>query len=321
MKALRFHGVTFVAMLLLLTACQEPSISRSEGGLLFLGSDEATDVVERVIAPGNRALILDGFGGTVLLTGTDSDVARFEITRRARGDSPAEARAQLQNLNIEEVGDETSYRYQFTASETALSRFDVVGTVPAGTRIRIRWVAGNVTLDGLSGDADVQSQHGNLSYSGAGSIVHLRTRNGSVDAKLAAVSDGSDVDLLTANGDIVAVLPVGASAHVEAGTSAGSISTDQMAFVSETLSPMDAGARFQARLGQGTGRVVLATQHGSIRISSYVPEVIEREAAADTARAEASTDLAPDSVIAVPDPVIAVPDSVPGTDATADSLK
>ncbi len=313
MKAKHLPRAALVATFFALSACQQPSINRSEDGLLFLGSHEASDVVERVIAPGNRSLLLEGFAGTVRLTGTDSDVARFEITRTARGDSPAEAQSQLQNLQIEEVGDETSYRYRFAASENAMSRFDVVGTVPATTEMRIRWVAGDVELDGLSGDVDVQSQHGSLSYIGSGSIVHLRTRNGSVRASLGSVSAGSDVDLLTANGDIVAALPASASTHLEASTSAGSIATGTIAFASESYSAMDAGARFEGRLGEGAGRVAIRTQHGSVEISAYVPPVKDVVAQPDSLGSE-SPDIPADTVIAEPDSVVE-------TAPAADSLR
>ncbi|MDX1739688.1 MAG: hypothetical protein R3178_00270 [Rhodothermales bacterium] len=313
MKAQQLPALVIAATVFGLSACQEPSISRSDDGLLFLGSHEASDVVERVIAPGNRSLILDGFAGTVQLTGTDSDVARFQITRTARGDSPDEAQSQLQNLEIEEVGDETSYRYKFAAADGALSRFDVVGTVPAGTDLRIRWVAGDLELGGLSGDLDVQSQHGSLSYTGSGSIVHMRTRNGSVHATLSAVSEGSDVDLLTANGDVVAALPAGASTHLEASTSAGSIATGTITFVSESFSSMDAGAKFEGRLGEGAGRVAMRTQHGSIDISTFVPQIKDLIAEPDSLRPE-TPDVPVDTIIADQDSVIAA-------GVTADSLR
>jgi hypothetical protein len=324
MKATHIPFAGILLLVFVLGACREPSISRSEDGLLFLGSDEASDTIERVIAPGGRSLILEGIAGSIRLSGTDSDVARLTVTRRARGDSPEEANSQLRSLDVEETGDETSYRYRFTASDRSLSRFDIEGTVPTDTPIRIRWVAGGVVLREISGDVDVQTQHGGVSYSGPANVVHLRSRNGSVKAQLWEVSAGADVDLLTANGDVSAALPHASSAHVEARTSAGSISTSQMTFVSESLSLMNAGARFQARMGEGAGRVALSTQHGSIDISSFVPDVKEIVPGEHVPTLDQVVDIRADTAVA--DTVIAesepaTADTMPAEPAPVDSLR
>ena len=296
MKAKHFTCAALFASILFAGACQEPSVNRSEDGLLFLGSEETSDVVERVIAPGSRSLILEGFAGSLTLSASDSDVARLTITRTARGDSPEEAASELTRLDIEETGDETSYRYHFTASDQAMSRFDVEGTVPAQTPIRIRWVAGDIALRETAGNVDVQTQHGDIRYSGSAQTVNLRTRNGSVAAKLSSISAETDANLLTANGDVSVGVPPSSSAHIEASTSAGNIITGPIAFVSESLSPMDAGARFQARLGAGEGRVRLATQHGSIDISTFIPEV--KSVPGDSARIDEADLPQADTVIA-----------------------
>ncbi len=216
MKGQYISLATSIALLAIFSACQEPTINRSEEGVIFLGSDESSDVVERVISPGQRTVVLNGFAGSINLVGSDSDVARFTITRTARGDSPAEAQSQLRNLDIEEVGDELTYRYNFTASQNALSRFDVTGTVPAGTPITIQWVAGNITIDGLSEKVEVQNQHGDVGYFGPSSTVRLRTRNGSAAATLTSTTKTFDVALLTANGDVTAHVSRLASGNIEA---------------------------------------------------------------------------------------------------------
>jgi len=314
MKGQYISLATGIALLAIFSACQEPTINRSEEGVLFLGSEESSDVVERVISPGQRRVVLNGFAGSINLVGSDSDVARFTITRTARGDSPAEAQSQLRNLDIEEVGDELTYRYNFTASQNALSRFDVTGTVPKGTPIAIQWVAGNITIDGISGKVEVQNQHGDVGYSGPSSTVRLRTRNGSAAATLTSTANTFDVALLTANGDVSAHVSPLASGNIEATTSAGAISTDSIDFVSESYSPADAGARFRGRLGQGAGQISLATQHGSVSISAYVaPAVTPAEAVEAAMPEEEGAQVLPDSLIPATEPV-------PSSSTPADSL-
>ncbi len=283
---------------ILFASCEKPSVSRSEGGTLFLGTEEATDTFDRAVSPGSRQLILEGFAGDVHLIATDSDVARLTVTRRARGDSPEEARSNLAELDIEETGDEASYRYRFLAARTELSRFDVVGEVPRATPVLVKWKAGNIRIDGLSSETVVQNHSGDVGFAGPSSMVRLATRNGDVSATVQSALPAPDYQLLTANGDATVALPAAASVHVEASTAAGSIRTGDLPFTSERFGPADAGARFKARLGEGTGSVKLTTQHGSILISRFEPP------------------QAP----AVPDTVIAAPQVVDTTGASKEEL-
>lgn len=319
MKANLLRGIALVGSLTLFGACQDPTISRSDDGNLLLGSYEASDVVERVISPGQRSLVLEGFTGSIHLTGDDSDVARLQITRRARGDTPAEAEGRLANLDIEETGDDASFRYNFGASDRATSSFDIEGTVPANTPVRIEWVAGDIDVGGLIADIEVRNRHGGIAYSGPSSKVHLRTRNGDVSAALAAAGPQSNVDLVANNGDVSLLVSPEASVRIVATTSAGSIRTGRLSFVSESYSPMDAGSRFEGRIAQGTGRIMISTEHGSVDIGEYVPQIQVHAEAPDTT--DSAAGAAPDSVIAAPDSVIASPEDAAAVVTQADSLK
>ena len=334
MKAQTLLSAFLVVSLPFVGGCQEPTISQTEEGVLLLGTDEVSDVVERVTSLGSRTLILEGFAGSVRLTGTDSDVARLSITRAARGDSPEEANEQLGKLVIDELGDELSYRYEFSSSDRFLSQFHVEGTVPSRTPVQIRWTSGDLTLTDVHGPADIQTSHGDVAYSGGSTKVVLRTRNGTADAVLSSAAPTLEAELLTANGDVSASLPPSGSTHVEAATSAGSISVEGITFASQSYSPADAGARFQGRLGEGSGRVSLTTQHGSVNVRAYggptyVPsETAPSQVDADRALGEGDTlgasrdsiEAPPDTIIAA-DTVITASDVLPPSETPADSLK
>ncbi len=321
MKGRHISGVALFVLILLASSCKQQTINRTEDGVLFLGSDEASDVVERVVAPGARSIELSGFAGSVHLAATDDDVASFMITRSTRGDSPQQARDNLNGLDIEEVGDETRYRYNFKAENKVMSRYDVIGTVPTATPVRIRWASGEIRIEGLAGHIDVQNQHGDVEYSGAAASVKIRTRNGGIAARFESADPSANYVLATANGDADAEVRSDASLHIEASTSAGTINTGPMLFASEEYAPMDAGASFKGRLGQGTGRLTITTHHGSIDLLPfvYVPPAVT---APDSAATPTDTLAAPgEPAVSTPDTAVATVDSVASSSVPVDSLR
>ena len=275
----KVSSLLFAAPLLLLGACEEQTISRTTEGTLYLGAYEASDVIERVISPGGRRFVLDGYSGSIRISGSMTDVARLSITRRARGDTPSEAQSNLAGLDIEEEGDETAFRYRFSPDKPEISRYDITGELPPDTPLVIRWTSGKIEVEGLGGPVDVHTVNGDVVYAGTSRQLRLQSKNGDVTASLLepprpqspdtlvpARSASPSYELVTANGDITASVPTSIDIRVDATTSAGNIRTADMPFVSEKFGPVNAGARFTARLGQGNGRMQLATQHGSVTL-------------------------------------------------------
>ncbi|MBT8401177.1 MAG: DUF4097 family beta strand repeat protein [Rhodothermia bacterium] len=272
-----------LTLLLLTTGCKEQEVSRTSEGTLYVGAYESTDVVERVVSPGTRKLILEGHAGSVNLRTGDTDVARLSITRKARGNSPTEASENLAGLDIIEEGDEAAFRYRFAAKKPELSRYVVTGEIPAGTPLAIEWTSGSVSIDGFTEDVDVRTINGDVGFIGTSSKVRLQTRNGDVRGAILSMPPTVPADTLrpipainasyeftTANGDVVATIPASLSVHIDAITSAGEIRAASLPFVDERFGTVNAGARFTARLAAGNGQLKLATQHGSVHIRESV---------------------------------------------------
>lgn len=289
-------------LLILSIGCKEQEVSRTSEGTLYVGAYESTDVVERVVSPGARKLILEGHAGTVSLQAGDTDVARLSITRKARGNSPSEASENLAGLDIIEEGDELAFRYRFAAKKPELSRYVVTGVIPASTPLTIEWTSGSISLDGFAEDVDVRTVNGDVGFVGTSSNVRLQSRNGDVRGAVfgAPVSPADTLrpipavtasyEFTTANGDVVTTIPSSLNVHVDALTSAGEIRTANLPFVDEQFGSVNAGARFTARLGAGNGQLKLATQHGSVHIRESIPRTDRTsDATADTTESASDT--------------------------------
>ncbi len=254
--------------LLLVAACgKSDSVRQGADGALLLGGVEQTEVVERGVVPGRRSLVLTGFSGDITLSGTQSDQAALRFTKKGRGDSEDDAREALDDITIEEAGDDTAYRYTFRSRNPARTAVDVEGTVPAGTRLEITLDNANVVVRAFSAPVVIRVQNGRVQVASASSDVDVETQNGDMTVALARVPETARVRLATQNGRIALGLPVDAGARIEASTEVGRIRSEGLDFRSQNLEPKGAGATFRAAMGSGAARVEIETQNGSIELS------------------------------------------------------
>lgn len=253
-------------LLLAFPACrQDDDVTRGEGGELQLGREEARAVTERAVRLGTRTLVFDSETGSVTVVGTDADEARLRITRVARGATVASAEARLEQLTVEEAGDDELYQYVLRCNGVEGARIDVVAEVPRRARLRIALERGEVRLSGTAGDLSVENQLGSVEAAGlAGREVSVQTELGSVEAAFAEIPPDGEVRVETENGSVALTLPPEASAEVEVKTQTGTISVEGLTFTDRDLSP--AGNRFRGRLGRGEAEVRVETEVGSITL-------------------------------------------------------
>lgn len=305
------RGASLLVLLGTAAACQKDAgIGQTDEGRLVLGEAEQTETVQRTVALSGRPLVLDGFRGTIRLSGTDADVATLTFTKQARGRDDKDAADVLRRVTLDETGDEQAYRFTMRARQNDLSRVDIEGEVPRGADVRIRLESGEVRLSEIAGPLDVTAESGDVAIAGAGGSVGVELRNGPIDVGMYRLAAGSTVSLRTANGDIVFTVPSSAQAQVEAQTSAGDISVEGLAFAQRRLNPEGAGARFQGRLGRDGASVNLRTENGAIALREgtvlRLPSDLPAPALdADTSRTADSLRSAPP---AIPQP--APPDTI-----------
>ena len=271
MQISRMFVVSLLALSLggLLTACQrggEPEVTRTEDGVVRLGSVVVVDTVSRAVAPTGRPLVFEGLRGSVHLTGEDGTTANLSFVRRGRGDSRDEGQSVLEGISITESGTEAEYTYSIAAEEENRATVDIRGQVPLQSSLRIDRLSGPVHIDSVEGPLTIEHQHGDVRVRGAAAPVETAIRNGDVQVSFQAVPPDGSILLRTSNGDLQLGLPAGASAQIEARTEVGTIRTQGLSFMDEQFAPVNAGARYEAQLGEGGATIEMRTQNGSISI-------------------------------------------------------
>ena len=288
-----------------LVACEQPStsdVSQTEEGVLRLGSVAAVDTVARAVAPSGRPLVIDGFRGSVALTGTAASTADLQFVKRGRGEDAETARGVLQDVIITESGTQSAYTYALETDGEAYATVDVTGTVPRATVLRVEKSKGPVSLTGIDGPLTVKHEHGPVTIREAADSVTVEIRTGDVTAHFAALPTDAAVSLRTENGDVTLRVPPDASAEITAETDAGDIRSQGLSMTEQHFTPREAGGQYSAQLEPGEASVDLRTKNGTILI-----------AAADTMTAEPGM-TAPDDTVQAPVEPPAPP--VPTSDTT-----
>ena len=255
-------------------ACQrsgESDVTRTGDGALRLGTVEVVDTVARAVAPTGRPLVLEGLRGSVHLTGSDRTTADLSFVRRGRGDSREAGQSVLDGISITESGTEAEYTYTLEAEQNDYAAVDIQGQVPRAAALRVDRLSGAVHIDGVEGALTIDHQHGDLDVRRAAAPVEATIRNGDLRVDFQSVPAGEDMLLETANGDIQLGLPADAAAQIDAQTDVGTIRTQGLAFTAEQFAPINAGARYDAQLGEDGPTIELRTQNGSITLRSVVP--------------------------------------------------
>jgi hypothetical protein len=312
MHRLPFAAVALlVSVTLLIGACggnRTSEVTRSDEGVLRLGSVQAADTVMRAVAPSGRPLVLEGMRGSVRLTGARQSTADLSFVQKGRGDSPSAARSVLEGTSITEKGTDAEYTYTLSAGRNdSHATVDVQGEVPRSVSLRIDRLSGPVHVSGMKGALTVKHEHGPVTIRGATAPVTINIKNGDVHAGFQSVPADGSIRLQTANGDVQLRIPPGDSAQIDAQTDAGTIRTQGLSFTDEQFALVNAGANYEAQVGTNGPTIELRTQNGSIVVGAAdTTEMADTTQAspADTATAPApATVPAPDTIVAPkPDP-------------------
>lgn len=249
--------------------CQDSGttdVDQAEDGALRLGSVEAVDSLSREVAPKDRPFVIEGFRGSIDLTGTDGATAELTFVRRARGEDAEAAREVLENVTVTESGSAQTYAFTLASDSEAYAAVDVTGTVPRATELQVNRTSGSLILEGVEGDLSIQQEHGPVQIRDAASSVDVEIQNGDIDVHFRTVPSTATIQLRTSNGNVTVHLPVSASLRLDAETSAGVIRTRNAELTDQEYFPREGGGRYTARMGQGDASVRLRTENGSVVI-------------------------------------------------------
>lgn len=253
----------------LLGACDQSGssdVAQTDEGVLRLGAVEAVDTLTRTVAPNERPLILNGFRGTIQLRGEEGEAARLTFLQRGRGEDAEAARSVLDGISITESGTESSYTYTMDAEGETYAAVDVQGTVPRASSLRVERMSGPVDLVGVEGEITITHEYGSVDVREAVGPVEVDIENGDVRVDFRRMPASGNVSLRTSNGNIHLGLPTDASIELDARTNVGSIRTGGLTLMAERFTPLNAGARYSAQMGEGETSVELRTENGSLFI-------------------------------------------------------
>ena len=100
-------------------------------------------------------------------------------------------------------------------------------SVPRKASLTLLSVNGGLSAYDLSGSLNFETTNGGISLDAVSGNVHGRTTNGGLEIRLAGAGwAGAGLDLETTNGGVTLALPADYAAHVETGTTNGSMNVD-----------------------------------------------------------------------------------------------
>lgn len=135
--------------------------------------------------------------------------------------------------------------------------------VPTNTPLALKTTNGGIAVDNVNSHVELTTTNGGVKLSRIAGDVTGRTTNGGITVDLEGSAwDGNGLDLQTTNGGVQVRVPADYNAHLEAGTTNGSVKTDFPVLMNGTRN-----RSFTADLGSGGAPVRVRTSNGGVKIT------------------------------------------------------
>ena len=135
--------------------------------------------------------------------------------------------------------------------------------VPTNTPLSLKSTNGGLSVDGVNSRVDLTTTNGGVKLSRMAGDVEGRTTNGGIEVDLEGTGwDGNGLDLQTTNGGVHLMIPAQYNAHLETGTTNGSVKIDFPVMVQGTRA-----RSFSTDLGSGGATLRVRTSNGGVRIT------------------------------------------------------
>jgi DUF4097 and DUF4098 domain-containing protein YvlB len=151
--------------------------------------------------------------------------------------------------------------------------------VPYSSMMKLKTMNGDITVDQISGDAEVESYHGTVKLTGISGAALVHSMSGKINAVFARVSETKAVSLSSLNGDVDVTLPANARVNLRAKTDNGGVYTN----FDVKLQP-DSGMKIEMGRGHGLGgfeRATVGTINGGgaeLQLSTFNGNIYIRKA-------------------------------------------
>ena len=135
--------------------------------------------------------------------------------------------------------------------------------VPTNTPLSLTSVNGGISVDGVNSRVELTTTNGGVKLSRMAGDVEGRTTNGGIDVDLDGTGwDGTGLSLQTTNGGVRLMIPAQYNAHLETGTTNGSVKIDFPVMVQGTRP-----RSLSTDLGSGGATLRVRTSNGGVRIT------------------------------------------------------
>lgn len=228
------------------------------------GGPEYTETVSRTVRLGATGTFeLTNLAGNIRVTGGGGDQVVVEAVKRVRNRDEAQGRAQLAAIDVEfvEQTGRLEVRTEYPNDRRLSGEVDFTVTVPAGASVRLRTVAGNVTLADVEGVVYAESISGSVRATGLRRIDLLKSVSGNVTIADAQLDETAAASTVSGN---LAVTDLTGRA-LEFASVSGSITLEDVAGTRLTAESVNGNLTFEGSLTRG-GRYDFTTHSGNVRL-------------------------------------------------------
>ena len=218
--------------------------------------------------PAASSIAVDGGqNGGISVKGEDRSDILVRACVQAWGETPDMAKAIAFNVRISTAG--TIKAENAVEDKNFSVSYQVL--VPRSTDLTLTAHNGGISLKGVSGTADFETQNGGIHLYDVSGNVKGRTTNGGVHVVLTGNTwRGSGLDLVTTNGGVHLAVPNNYAAHLETGTVNGGININ-VPGIDDDVPAADRrnrGTRISKDLNGGGPTVRIMTTNGGVKIGT-----------------------------------------------------
>ena len=251
-----------IAILALGAGCGGDAATRVPSHEFYAEDPFAFDVT----AEGRTSFRLEGINGTVDVAGGASGKGiSVSGIRRVEAESVEEAEARLVDLEVDVSSEGAQVLVRTREPQDTAGRGYIVNytvTLPANLRVVVVNVNGNITIDSMENDVDVQAGNGQVILESIAGSALVAVTNGTVIADV-EIPLGGRIVVETINGTVDLSIPVDTSALFEATVVNGTIGLSGLALSARQETPVS----LTGVLGSGDGQITLSTVNGTIDVS------------------------------------------------------
>jgi hypothetical protein len=221
---------------------------------------------KRLALGANGSLELHNLSGDVsVVTSSGRDVT-VEIVRTSHGRTDADAKLGLERVRatVETNGNRGTVRSDYGNERRPpySVSIDMIVAAPAGTRVTVTSMSGDVVVRGMQGELSVTTMSGDVRLSNVGSVSEAKTASGDV---VITGSDGDGtLDAGTLSGDVT--LQQVKARRVSASSVSGTVSARDVLADNVTLNVMSGDVVFSGGLAKN-GRYEMTTHNGDLQFT------------------------------------------------------